>query len=91
MLTLVLSKDGVVSVNSVLTIPVGTEIDIVNESYFYDVYIVESDTQPPFSRDGKRSITQRDGEDASVYIPLGAKEVWVYSPHGSTTLSVQVL
>ena len=90
MLTYSIEKGGLISINSELSIPIGTEMDVVNESYYYDVYIKESTSQPAASRDGMRSLTQRDGSSSEAYVFSGSEEVWVYSPNGRVLISVQV-
>lgn len=91
MLTYTIEKGDLISLNSELAIPIGTEMDVVNESYYYDVYVKESVSQPAASKDNMRSLTQRDGNSSEAYIVLGSDEIWVYSPNGRVTISVQEL
>lgn len=89
--TLTLVKGVVTSINSVLGIPIGTEMDIVNESSLYNIYIQESLTQPTADTNDKRSITQRDWPESTAYVRDSSLEVWVYTPHGTANITVQVL
>lgn len=89
--TLDVPKGSVLSINSELSIPVGTKMDITNESILYNVFLQESDTQPPANTDDKRTLTQRDWAGSEVLIPASSQEIWAYSPSGGVRLSVQVL
>lgn len=87
--TLPVSRGEVLSINQELSIPVGTAMDVVNESILYNAYLQESSTEPVASVVNMRSLTQRDWPDSRANVLAGSEEVWVYSPHGDITLSVQ--
>lgn len=89
--TLPVPKGAVLSINNELSIPVGTEVDIVNESILYNVYLKDSLTQPSADTEDKRSLTQRDWSESTAWIEAGTLEVWVYSPRGEVIISVQEL
>lgn len=89
--TLPVSRGEVLSINQELSIPVGTEMDVVNESILYNAYLQESSTEPAASTVNMRSLTQRDWPDSRAYVQVNSEEIWVYSPNGDITLSVQVI
>lgn len=53
--TLDVPKEVVLPVNAELSIPVGTKMDITNESILYNVFLQESETQPPADTEDKAS------------------------------------
>lgn len=89
--TLIVPKGVVLSINSELSIPVGTQIDILNQSILYNCYLKYSVAEPPASVADMRILTQIDLPRPYTLVETGTEEVWVYSPHGSVELSVQVI
>ena len=89
--TLIVPKGAVLSINSELSIPIGTQIDILNQSILYNCYLKYSVTEPPASTVDMRMLTQIDLPRPCVLVETGTEEVWVYSPQGSVELSVQVI
>ena len=69
-----LSATAYTSINTITGIPIGTCLEI-QHNHGYWVYLVESSTEPPISREGT-ILTDVFGEASTRVVLSGSLEVW---------------
>ena len=69
-----LTATAYVSLNAITGIPIGSCLEIQHK-HGYWVYLVESDTLPPISREGT-ILTDVFGEESSRVVLAGSLEIW---------------
>uniref|UniRef100_A0AB39AJJ2 Uncharacterized protein n=1 Tax=Vibrio phage P018-4 TaxID=3229728 RepID=A0AB39AJJ2_9CAUD len=77
-------SDSWVSVNSLLGIPVGSKLDLVNQGQA-DLILTTSDTQPLSSFTGGKFLKEVESEQSRTTLRATSKELWVRSNSSTTT------